>query len=96
VPNIVRALADLTERGFWSVGLSGAGEMALWDCGLLDGKVAITIGGEGDGLSRLVAQRVDQLVCIPMSGNIESLNASAAAAVALFEVARRKSSSRVR
>ncbi|MDQ3538552.1 MAG: 23S rRNA (guanosine(2251)-2'-O)-methyltransferase RlmB [Actinomycetota bacterium] len=91
VPNIVQALGDLTQRGFWSVGLAGAGRVALWDCGLLDGKVVITVGGEGDGLSRLVAQRVDQLVRIPMSGALESLNASAAAAVALFEVARRRS-----
>lgn len=91
VPNIVRALGDLTERGFWSVGLAAAAPVTLWDCGLLDGRVAITVGGEGEGLSRLVAQRVDQLVGIPMSGTLESLNASAATAVVLFEVARRKS-----
>jgi 23S rRNA (guanosine2251-2'-O)-methyltransferase len=73
------------------VGLAAAAPVTLWDCGLLDGRVAITVGGEGEGLSRLVAQRVDQLVGIPMSGTLESLNASAATAVALFEVARRKS-----
>lgn len=90
VPNVVRALAELAERGFWSVGLAGEAGTALWDSGLLDGKVALVVGAEGEGLSRLVAERVDELVRIPMSGRAESLNASAAAAVALFEIARRR------
>lgn len=89
VPNVVRALEELAERGFWSVGLAGEAEAGLWDSRLLDGKVALVIGGEGAGLSRLVAERVDERVRIPMTGRAESLNASAAAAVALFEIARR-------
>jgi 23S rRNA (guanosine2251-2'-O)-methyltransferase len=90
VPNIVRALEELAERGFWSVGLAGEAGAELWESGLLDGKVALVIGAEGEGLSRLVAERVDELVRIPMAGRAESLNASAAAAVALFEIARRR------
>ena len=88
VPNIVRALEDLAERGFWSVGLAGEADAILWESRLLDGKVALVIGAEGGGLSRLVEERVDERVSIPMFGHAESLNASAAAAVALFEIAR--------
>lgn len=90
VPNVVRALADLRERGFWSVGLAGEAVDTVWDAPLLDGPVAVVIGGEGSGLSRLVRERVDALARIPMAGSMTSLNASAASAVALFEVVRRR------
>ena len=90
VPNIVRALGDLAEAGVWSVGLGGEAAESLWDCALLDGRVALVIGAEGPGLSRLVRERVDTLVRIPMAGRMASLNASAAAAVALFDVQRRR------
>ena len=90
VPNITRALEDLAHRGFWSVGLAGGSDTAVWDAPLLDGPVAVVIGAEGSGLSRLVAERVDLLVQIPMAGRMTSLNASAAAAVTLFEVVRRR------
>lgn len=90
VPNVARALGDLTQRGYWSVGLDGDAPQILWDCPLLDEQVAIVVGAEGTGLSRLVAERVDARVAIPLGGQIASLNASAAAAVALFEVRRRR------
>ena len=90
VPNIVRALGDLAEAGVWSVGLGGEASEPLWDCALLDGRVALVIGAEGTGLSRLVRERVDTMVNIPMAGRMTSLNASAAAAVALFDVLRRR------
>ena len=90
VTNIVRALQTLAVRGFWSVGLAGEGADALWDAALLDGPVVLVVGDEGSGLSRLVSDRVDTLVQIPMVGRMTSLNASAAAAVALFEVRRRR------
>ncbi|MGI8574570.1 MAG: 23S rRNA (guanosine(2251)-2'-O)-methyltransferase RlmB [Egibacteraceae bacterium] len=90
VPNITRALADLAGRGFWSVGLAGEGPETLWDAHLLDGPVAVVVGAEGRGLSRLVRERVDALVRIPMRGRLDSLNVSAATAVALFEVVRRR------
>ena len=90
VGNIVRALEDLAQRGFWSVGLAGEAEQTIWDSNLLDGPVAVVIGAEGAGLSRLVRERVDMLVSIPMAGRMGSLNASAASAVTLFEVVRRR------
>lgn len=90
VTNIVRALAELADRGLWSVGLAGGAGPSLWECPLLDGPVALVIGGEGSGLSRLVLDRVDTLMHIGMAGRMTSLNASAASAVALFEVRRRR------
>ena len=90
VGNIVRTLEDLAQRGFWSVGLAGEADQTIWGSGLLDGPVAVVIGAEGAGLSRLVRERVDMLVSIPMGGRMGSLNASAASAVTLFEVVRRR------
>ncbi|MPZ71777.1 MAG: 23S rRNA (guanosine(2251)-2'-O)-methyltransferase RlmB [Nitriliruptorales bacterium] len=92
VTNIVRALEELADRSFWSVGLAGEAASPLWECALLDAPVALVIGAEGSGLSRLVRDRVDALVHIPMGGRMTSLNASAASAVALFEVRRRRDS----
>ena len=93
VGNIVRALEDLSQRGFWSVGLAGEATQTVWEANLLDGPVAVVIGAEGSGLSRLVVERVDMLVRIPMAGRMTSLNASAASAVTLFEVVRRQAAS---
>lgn len=90
VPNVVRALDNLADRGYWSVGLDGDAPEALWDSHLLDDRVVLVIGAEGTGLARLVAERVDARLAIPLGGHVGSLNASAAAAVALFEVARRR------
>lgn len=93
VPNVARAIADLAQYGFWSVGLtgeSGDNVAPLWSSNLMEGKVALVIGAEGSGMSRLAGERVDGLVTIPMRGHLESLNASAAAAIALFEVVRRR------
>jgi len=90
VPNVVRALTDLAGKGYWSVGLDGDAPERLWDSTLLDGRVVLVVGGEGSGLSRLVAERVDARLAIPLGGHVASLNASAAAAVALFEVRRRR------
>lgn len=90
VPNIVRALGQLAERGLWSVGLDGDATESLFDCSLLGGACAIVVGAEGRGLSRLVAERVDARVSIPMRGRLGSLNAGVATGVALFEVVRRR------
>lgn len=90
VPNLVRALADLAEAGLWSVGLDGDAPEDVWACGLLDGPVVVVVGAEGAGLARLTAERCDATVSIPMAGRLASLNASAAAAVVLFEVRRRR------
>lgn len=93
VANIATALGQLADAGYWSVGLDGDAEASVWDSRLLDGRVALVIGAEGRGLSRLVAERVDELVAIPMRGHVQALNASTAAAVALFEVVRRRRAS---
>ncbi len=57
----------------------------------MDDRVALIVGGEGAGLSRLVAERVDERVAVPMAGRVASLNAGVAAALALFEARRRRS-----
>lgn len=89
VTNTVRTIAALGEAGLWSVGLAGEAGGSLWDQPLLDERVALVVGEEGGGLSRLVAERVDALVQIPMGGRLDSLNASTATAVACFEWRRR-------
>lgn len=90
VTNITRALQSLSDAGLWTVGLDGEATTSIWDQPLLDERIALVIGEEGQGLSRLVAERVDARVSIPMAGHLESLNASTAAAVAAFEWSRRR------
>ena len=84
VPGIKAALQELKEKGFWIFGLDVEGrpytEVSF------DGAVCLVIGSEGQGMSRIVREACDFLVSIPMKGRIGSLNASAAAAVVLFEV----------
>jgi 23S rRNA (guanosine2251-2'-O)-methyltransferase len=89
VPNIARALEVLGAAGLWSVGLDGDAPTRLWDEPLLDERVALVVGDEGRGLSRLVAERVDARVRLPARGHLDSLNAATAAAAALYEWARR-------
>ncbi len=90
VTNISRALSELSEAGLWNVGLAGGGASTVWDQPLLDERVALVVGEEGDGMSRLVAERVDGVVSIPMTGRLDSLNASTAVAVVVYEWARRR------
>jgi 23S rRNA (guanosine2251-2'-O)-methyltransferase len=87
VVNLSRALETLTESGWRAVGLSGEGDRSLHEA--LDGAATVLVlGSEGEGLRRLVAEHCDELAKIPMPGGFESLNVSAAAAVALYEAAR--------
>ncbi len=94
VTNLVAAMAALAEHGVWTVGTVApdAEERAVesYDEADLAGDVALVIGAEGRGLRRLVAERCDRLVTIPLHGRVASLNASAAAAVLLFEVRRQR------
>jgi 23S rRNA (guanosine2251-2'-O)-methyltransferase len=92
VPNLARAVEQLRDAGVWCVGLDGTAEASLFGLQLADEPVCIVVGGEGAGLHRLVRDTCDALVAIPMSGQIESLNASVAGALALFEVRRRRDS----
>lgn len=87
VVNLSRALEQLAEAGWRAVGLDGQGELDL-DQALDGGPVVIVMGSEGTGLRRLVAEHCDVLARIPMPGGFESLNVSAAAAVALYEASR--------
>jgi 23S rRNA (guanosine2251-2'-O)-methyltransferase len=91
VPNLSRAIERLRDAGVWCIGLDGTAEASLFDLELADEPVCVIVGGEGSGLHRLVRDSCDALVRIPMFGQIESLNASVAGALALFEVRRRRS-----
>jgi len=90
VTNLARALDKLKEVGFWCVGLEEDGEKLLGDLDL-SGRVALVLGAEGEGLRRLTRERCDFLVRLPTRDPLASLNVSNAAAVALYEVARRRS-----
>ena len=89
VSNIAAALEELKKRGVWVYGTAADGETSLYGADL-KGPCAIVIGSEGSGMSRLVRERCDVLVSIPMKGRISSLNASAAAAVLLYEALRQR------
>lgn len=90
VSNIAQAIRELKERGVWVLGTAADGNTRLYDADL-KGPAAIIIGNEGEGMSRLVAEQCDYLVSIPMRGRISSLNASAAAAILLYEAVRQRS-----
>jgi len=89
VTNINRALEDLKERGFWIYGLDERGA-ADYDAIEYSSPTAIVLGGEGKGLHEQVRKHCDQLVRIPMAGQISSLNVSVAAGIVLFEWKRRQ------
>jgi 23S rRNA (guanosine2251-2'-O)-methyltransferase len=88
VSSVAAGVEDLRRLGVWTVGLDAGGSESLFGLELLGEPVALVVGGEGRGLGRLVADRVDVLASIPLAGGIESLNASVAAALGLFEIAR--------
>lgn len=89
VPNIPMLLKELQKQGVWIFGTAAEGTTALYETDL-KGAAAIVIGSEGDGMSRLVREGCDFLVSIPMKGQISSLNASAAAAILLYEAVRQR------
>ena len=89
VPNIVALLKELQKEGVWVFGTAAEGTTTLYDADL-KGPAAIVIGSEGDGMTRLVREGCDFLVSIPMKGRISSLNASAAAAILLYEAVRQR------
>ncbi len=91
VNSVADAVARLEELAVWTVGLDAGAEESVFECPLFSEAVAVVIGGEGGGLSRLVRDRVSKLVRIPMAPGVESLNASVSAALAMFEVTRVRS-----
>lgn len=88
VSSIADAVEQLRRLHVWSVGLDATGDQSVFGLSLFTEPVAVVIGAEGAGLSRLVADRCDVIAGIPIDSKVESLNASVAAALALFEVAR--------
>ncbi len=89
VTNITAAIEELKKKGVWIFGTAAEGSIPMYEADL-KGAAAIVIGSEGDGMSRLVKQNCDVTVNIPMKGQISSLNASAAAAILLYEAVRQR------
>jgi 23S rRNA (guanosine2251-2'-O)-methyltransferase len=89
VVNIARALEELKEGGVWTVGLAGDAKQPYDEIDFTL-PTAVVVGGEGSGLRRLVRERCDWLVSIPMGGQVQSLNVSVATGVALFEARRQR------
>jgi 23S rRNA (guanosine2251-2'-O)-methyltransferase len=88
VSSIPEALRRLEQLAVWRVGLDGSGERSLFGFDLFTEPVAVVVGAEGEGLHRLTAERCDAIVRIPHAGPAESLNASVAAGLAVFEISR--------
>ncbi|HPX70379.1 MAG TPA: 23S rRNA (guanosine(2251)-2'-O)-methyltransferase RlmB [Bacillota bacterium] len=92
VVNLARTIDELKEKGLWiaSVDMDGT----PYSGAALDGPLALVIGGEGGGVSRLVKEKSDFVISIPMKGRVNSLNASNAAAIVLYEAARQRDANR--
>lgn len=88
VPNIARAVEDLKAAGFWAVGASEHAQASCWDTAL-EGRIALVMGSEGDGISRLVLEACDDLTKLPQVGVTESLNVAQATTALCYEWLRR-------
>lgn len=86
VVNLARALEEMAEAGYWRIGLDGEGKATLGEA-LPAGPVALVLGAEGDGMRHNIMQHCDAIARLPMSGAVESLNVSNAAAIALYALA---------
>ena len=89
VVNIVNALEELKKAGVWVAGAEAGGDALYWDADF-DRPIALVLGGEDKGVRRLVRERCDYLLSLPLMGNITSLNVSVAAGVLLYEVLRQR------
>ena len=89
IGNINQVIDQLKKEDIWIYGAAGEAKQGIWETNF-DGGVCLVIGNEGEGLSRLTKEKCDVLVSIPMLGRIESLNASASAAVLMYEVLKSK------
>ena len=92
VSNLPAALDELKRRGLWVYGSAAEAESGMWETDLT-GPLCLVIGSEGEGMGRLVREKCDVLVSIPMRGRVSSLNASAAAAILIYEALRQRSGS---
>ena len=95
VVNIARALEELKSAGVWTVGLAGDATKPYDEVDLTL-PTALVVGAEGTGLRRLVRERCDWLVSLPMAGHVQSLNVSVATGIALFEAVRQRRAQRAR
>ena len=91
VTNLSRTIQQIKKRDIWVLGLDGNTESSIYNVNLT-GSIAIVLGSEGKGIRSLIKKNCDQIVSIPMAGNIESLNVSVATAIALFESKRQRES----
>lgn len=89
VTNISRTIDYLKEQGIWVIGADMDGENIHYNSNL-KGNIAIVVGSEGQGMSRLVKEKCDFLVKLPMKGEVSSLNASVAASILMYEVLRQR------
>ena len=89
VTNLNRMLDDLKRKGIWCIGLDGDAE-TTYDKANLKGPIALVVGNEAKGISRLTRQHCDQLIRLPMRGHVGSLNAAIAGSVALYEILRQR------
>ncbi|HWE56774.1 MAG TPA: 23S rRNA (guanosine(2251)-2'-O)-methyltransferase RlmB [Acidimicrobiales bacterium] len=94
VTGIPAALQTMVGSGMWTIGLDARGTTGIWELTVATEPVAVVLGAEGRGLSPLCRSRCDLVASIPLSGPLDSLNVSAAAALACFEVARRRAADR--
>jgi 23S rRNA (guanosine2251-2'-O)-methyltransferase len=88
VSNLASCMEDLKARGVWIYGTDMKGE--TWCQTDLKGPVALVVGSEGRGMSRLVREKCDFVLSLPMQGNINSLNASVAAGIVMYEISRQR------
>ena len=94
VVNIERTIRDLQQDGYWVYGLDMGGDKTIWET-KLSGNIALVMGSEGRGLGRLVRERCDDLISIPQSGKVSSLNVSVSTGVVLAEWMRQRWKSEV-
>jgi 23S rRNA (guanosine2251-2'-O)-methyltransferase len=90
VTNLVRAMTALKDHGVWLAGLEAMPTAQPYDQADLKGAIGLVIGSEGQGLARLVRENCDYLIRLPMAGQVESLNAAVAGAIALYEIRRQR------
>jgi len=89
VTNLARTMKQLQQMGIWIIGTAGETDTCLYDV-KLDGPMALVMGAEGKGMRRLTREHCDQLVKLPMSGSVSSLNVSVATGICLFEIVRQR------
>jgi len=89
VTNLARSLRELKDKGIWVVGATGEVAATLFDA-KLSSPLALVLGAEGEGLRRLTRETCDELISIPMLGQVESLNVSVAAGICLYEARRQR------